>query len=87
MGPIVKYFRLVAVLLGGAIVLIVAALNTPRSYVLIPIAALIFWFAIIIFMLSDIRCVCGWRIEDGMSWAKGWPKRQCPACGRDLAES
>jgi hypothetical protein len=86
MGPIVKYYRLVALLLGGAIVLVVAALNTPRSYLLIPIGALVFWFAVIMFRLSDIRCRCGWRIEDGMPWVKGWPDRQCPACGRDLAK-
>jgi hypothetical protein len=32
MGPVVKYYRLVAILAGGAIVLVVTALNTPHSY-------------------------------------------------------
>ena len=86
MGPIVKYYRLVAILVGGALVLVVTALNTPRDYILIPVGALVLWFSIIIFLLSDIRCRCGWRLEDGMPWAKGLPNRECPACGRDLVK-
>ena len=86
MGPIVKYYRLVAILSIGAVILVVAALNTPRSYVLIPIGVLVLWFSVIMLLLSDIRCRCGWRIEDGMPWVKGRPDRQCPSCGRDLAE-
>lgn len=84
MGPIVKYYRLVGILAGGGIVLLVAAVNTPRSYILIPVGALVFWFAAITFLLSDIRCRCGWRIEQGMSLVER--TRQCPSCGRNLAE-
>ena len=86
MGPITKYYRLMAAQWAGAVVLVVATLATPDSYILIPIAVLVLWFGIITLKLSDICCRCGWRLDNAMSWVKGWPKRECPACGRDLTK-
>ena len=86
MGPIARYLRLVVILVVGAIVLVVTAINTPQSYILIPLGALALWFSMIMFLLADIRCSCGWRIEDGMPWIGGRPNRECPSCGRDLSK-
>jgi hypothetical protein len=86
MGPLDKYYWLLATLCGGSVILVVAVLVTPESYVLIPTSLLVLWFGMLTLKLSDIRCRCGWRLDLSMSWLRGWPKPECPACGRDLRQ-
>lgn len=86
MGPLTRYYWILAALVSGGFFWLVVIFATPSDYISIPILLLILWFGVLTLKLSDVSCQCGLRLDLSMSWLRGWPKPECPGCGRDLRE-